>query len=480
MSTRVKEAAVSSDRNGEHPKPAERAAKGLSARALVPRSSHAVWEPPRSRRSPVEVLQEQARTRVPELVPIRYARMTASPFAFYRGAAAIMAADLAGTAVSGLRAQIGGDAHLVNFGGFAAPDRTIIFDINDFDETLPGPWEWDVKRLAASFDIAARSRQFKTKTRHKTVRDVVRSYRDAMRASADSRTLDVWYARLDENDVVHRFLKHLSSAELRRYEKNLAKARNKDSLRAAAKLTERVDGQIQIVNNPPLVVRLEEFMTDADSQQLREELRRAVGDYRQCLEPARRHLIEDFEIVDVARKVVGVGSVGTECWIALLLGRDQDDPLFLQIKEADASVLEPYVGKSAYKNHGQRVVEGQRFMQSASDIFLGWARIAHSDGTTRDFYVRQLWDGKFSPQIDLMEPKVLRAYAEMCGATLARAHARSGDSIAIASYMGTGDEFDRAIADFAGAYADQNQRDFDEVAAAVKSGALHAQENVAS
>jgi uncharacterized protein (DUF2252 family) len=227
-------------------------------------------------------------------------------------------------------------------------------------------------------------------------------------------------------------------------------------------------------------VRLEEFMTDGDAQQLREQLRRAFGEYRQSLEPARRHLVEEFEVVDVARKVVGVGSVGTECWIALLLGRDQNDPLFVQMKEADASVLEPYVAKSAYANHGKRVVEGQRFMQSASDILLGWARIAHPDGTTRDFYVRQLWDGKFSPQIDLMEPKVLRAYAEMCGATLARAHARSGDSIAIASYMGAGDIFDRAIADFADAYADQNQRDFDEMAAAVKSGAIHAQETVPS
>jgi uncharacterized protein (DUF2252 family) len=464
----------------QHPAPAERVAKGRSARSATPRQDHDAWDPPAARRSLVAVLQGQATGRVPELVPIRYARLTASPFAFYRGAAAIMAQDLSTTPSSGLRAQICGDAHLVNFGGFAAPDRTIVFDVNDFDETLPGPWEWDVKRLAASFEIAGRSRGFDAKTCTKTVRSVVRSYRDAMHACASSRTLDVWYTRLDEHHVTRQFRNELSAAEFARYEKSLRKAHSKDSLQAFAKLTERVDGKIQIVSNPPLVVRLQELMPDADAKQLREAIRDAFRRYRRTLQPARRHLLEEFEIVDIARKVVGVGSVGTRCWIALLLGRDDSDPLFLQIKEADPSVLEPYVGKSTYAHHGQRVVEGQRFMQSASDILLGWERFKHPDGSEHDVYLRQLWDGKYSPQIELMDPKVLGVYAAMCGSTMARAHARSGDSIAIASYLGSSDVFDRAIGTFADAYADQNQRDFEVVAAAVKSGELDADEDRAT
>jgi uncharacterized protein (DUF2252 family) len=471
---------VSKPRIVEHPDPAERVAKGRSARAAVPRSSHARWDAPASRRSPVEVLQEQAKTRIPELIPIRYARMTASPFAFYRGAAAIMAADLATTPDSGLRAQICGDAHLLNFGGFAAPDRTIVFDVNDFDETLPGPWEWDVKRLAASFEIAARARAFDAKIRQRTVRRLIRAYRDAMRVDANARNLDLWYTRFDEKDVLERFNAQLSASELKRFTKNLAKARGKDSLKAFAKLTRRVDGKVRIVSDPPLIVRLEELMPGDDAEQLSGLLRDAFRRYRQTLQPDRRQLIEEFEIVDIARKVVGVGSVGTRCWVALMRGRDESDPLFLQIKEADASVLEPYVGKSGYRNHGQRVVEGQRFIQSASDIFLGWDRFNGLDGSAHDFYVRQMWDGKFSPQVELMEPEVLGVYAEMCGSTLARAHARSGDRIAIASYLGSGQAFDRAIVTFAEMYADQNQRDFEEVVTAVKSGVLEAHEDMPS
>jgi uncharacterized protein (DUF2252 family) len=424
------------------------------------------------------VLQEQAASRVADLIPIRHARMTASPFAFYRGAAAVMAADLATTPDSGLRAQICGDAHLANFGGFAAPDRTIVFDVNDFDETNPGPWEWDVKRLAASFEIAARAREFDDKVRRRIVRRVVRSYRDAMRELAATRNLDLWYARLDESDVFDGFREQLTSEELKRFQKNLTKARSKDSVRAFAKLTERVDGEIRIVSDPPLIVRLEEIMPDVDAQKLRDFLHGGFREYRESLQPDRRSLLEQYELVDIARKVVGVGSVGTRCWIVLMLGRDENDPLFLQIKEAEASVLEPYVGRSAYRNHGRRVVEGQRFMQSASDIFLGWDHFANPDGDTRDFYVRQMWDGKFSPQIEVMEPEVLGVYSEMCGSTLARAHARSGDRIAIASYLGSGDTFDRAVAGFATAYADQNQRDFEEVTAAVEAGMLEAHEDV--
>jgi uncharacterized protein (DUF2252 family) len=469
---------VTTPRVVEHPEPAERVAKGRAARAAVPRASHEGWDPPAARRSPVELLQEQAKTRVPELVPIRHARMTASPFAFYRGAAAVMAADLSTTPDSGLRAQICGDAHLANFGGFAAPDRTIVFDVNDFDETLPGPWEWDVKRLAASFEIAARSREFDDKSRKRIVRRVVRSYRDAMRELAATRNLDLWYTRLDENDIFERFRTGLTTEELKRFQKNLAKARSKDSMRAFAKLTGRVDGEIRILSDPPLIVRLEELMPDVAAQNLREFLRGAFREYRQSLQPDRRHLVEQFELADFARKVVGVGSVGTRSWIALMLGRDDADPLFLQIKEAEASVLEPYVGKSTYANHGRRVVEGQRYMQSASDIFLGWDRFKNPDGSERDFYVRQMWDGKFSAQIEIMEPELLGVYGEMCGSTLARAHARSGDRIAIASYLGAGDTFDRAVASFSGAYADQNQRDYEEVIGAVKSGVLEAHENL--
>jgi uncharacterized protein (DUF2252 family) len=468
---------LTSPRVVEHPEPAERAGKGRDARVAVSRSSHEGWDPPASRRSPVELLQDQAKTRVPELIPIRHARMTASPFAFYRGAAAVMAADLSTTPDSGLRAQICGDAHLANFGGFAAPDRTIVFDVNDFDETLPGPWEWDVKRLAASFEIAARAREFDDKLRRRIVRRVVRSYRDAMRELAATRNLDLWYTRLDENDVFERFRDQLNTEELKRFQKNLAKARSKDSVRAFAKLTERVDGEVRIVSDPPLIVRLEDAMPDVAADQLRDFLHHGFRDYRQSLQPDRRRLLEQFELVDVAHKVVGVGSVGTRCWVVLMLGRDESDPLFLQIKEAEASVLEPYVGKSTYANHGRRVVEGQRFMQSASDIFLGWDHFRRPDEPDRDFYVRQMWDGKFSAQIEVMEPEVLGVYGEMCGSTLARAHARSGDRIAIASYLGSGDTFDRAIASFADAYANQNQHDFEEVIDAVKAGVLEAHED---
>ncbi len=469
--------ATSSSRIVDHPDPPARAEQGRAARAVVPRASHEPWEPSSDRRSPVDVLLEQATTRVPDLIPIRHARMTASPFAFYRGAAAVMAADLSTTPDSGLRAQICGDAHLANFGGFAAPDRTIVFDVNDFDETLPGPWEWDVKRLAASFEIAARAREFDDKTRKRIVRRVVRSYRDEMRKLAGTRNLDLWYTRLDEHDIFDHFREQLSDAVLKRFEKNLAKARGKDSVKAFAKLTGQVDGEIRIASDPPLIVRLEDLMPDVAAQQLRDFLRGGFREYRQSLQPDRRHLVEEFELVDVARKVVGVGSVGTRCWVVLMLGRDENDPLFLQIKEAEASVLEPYVGKSVYANHGRRVVEGQRFMQSSSDIFLGWDRFQHPDGSEHDFYVRQMWDGKFSPQIEIMEPEVLGIFSQMCGTTLARAHARSGDRIAIASYLGTGDMFDRAVAGFADAYADQNQLDFDAVIAAVKAGVLEAHED---
>jgi uncharacterized protein (DUF2252 family) len=463
---------VSPRRVVEHPSLAERAKRGRDARSKVPRSAHGGWQPAGDRPDPVAVLERQARTRVPELVPIRHARMLASPFAFYRGAAAIMAADLAPTPVSGLRVQACGDAHLANFGGFAAPDRALVFDVNDFDETLPGPWEWDVKRLAASFEIAGRAREFDDEKRRAAVRQTVRSYRTSMREYAQSRNLDLWYRRLDERDAMSHWADRISPAAMKRFQKNLAKARTRDSLGAFAKLTHPVDGRPQIVDDPPLVVRPETLLSERDAGQMRDAVSEWFHRYRATLQPDRRRLLESFELVDVARKVVGVGSVGTRTWIALLLGRDEEDPLFLQVKEAEASVLEPYVGKTSYGNHGRRVVEGQRMMQSASDIFLGWDRAADVDGVPRDFYVRQLWDGKLSPNVDAMEPEVLAVYGEICGMTLARGHARSGDRIAISSYLGRSEAFERAVVDFAVAYADQNQRDFETVTAAAKAGVI--------
>jgi hypothetical protein len=458
----------------EHPTPEERDARGRDARAKVPRKVHGEWVPAPGRRSPVAVLQEQAESRLAELIPIRHARMTASPFAFYRGAAAVMAEDLSVTPDSGLRVQCCGDAHLSNFGGFAAPDRTMVFDINDFDETVPGPWEWDVKRLVASFEIAARARGFDEETCHWVVEGTARVYRESMREYAREGNLTLWYRRLDEHDAQSLWANRVSPEAMKRFQKSLVKARSKDSMRAFTKLTSEVDGDVRISGDPPLIVRLEDLLPAAEAQSVRHELQQWFRGYRQSLQPDRRALVESYEVVDMARKVVGVGSVGTRCWIVFLRGRDHGDPLFLQIKEAQESVLEPYVGHSVYKNHGRRVVEGQRFMQSASDIFLGWDRAGEAVGDPRDFYVRQLWDGKLSANIDVMEPEVLEVYGEICSSTLARAHARSGDRIAIGSYLGKGTTFDRAMVDFAQSYADQNQRDFEEVVAAIDAGELEA------
>jgi uncharacterized protein (DUF2252 family) len=458
----------------DHPTPAERAARGREARERVPRPSHGDWEPAPDRRSPVAVLQEQAQSRVAQLIPIRHARMTASPFAFYRGAAAVMAEDLAGTPDSGLRVQCCGDAHLANFGGFAAPDRTLVFDVNDFDETTPGPWEWDVKRLVASFDIAARARGFDDETRKWIVEGTSREYRHAMREYARDGNLALWYRRLSELDAQTLWAARVPPAALRRFHKALDKARSKDSMRALAKLTSEVDGEHRIISDPPLIVRIEDVLPPQQAEKVQLELRSWFRGYRQTLQPDRRVLVESFEIVDMAHKVVGVGSVGTRCFVMYLRGRDDGDPLFLQIKEAQESVLEPHVGHSVYQNHGRRVVEGQRLMQSSSDIFLGWDRAADANGESRDFYVRQLWDGKLSANVDVMEPEVLEVYGEICASTLARAHARSGDRIAIASYLGKGPSFDRAMARFASSYADQNQRDYETVVAAIEAGELEA------
>ena len=440
----------------------ERVARGKAARAEIPRSSHAEWEAPALRPDPVEMLEEQAKARVAELVPIRYGRMLVSPFAFLRGAAIIMATDLAGMTRSGLHVQLCGDAHLSNFGSFAAPDRRLVFDINDFDETLPGPFEWDLRRLVTSFAVAGRERGYDTKQRRVICCKASRAYRESMANLAGMRNFDVWYSRLDVDEAIARLSSQASTKAVKRAERNVARARTRDSLSAFAKLTHVVDGEPRIIGDPPLIVPMRDL---ASGEQALDAAQAVVRSYRRTLTGDRRHLLEQFRFVDAARKVVGVGSVGTRTWIMLFLGRDNDDPLFLQVKEAMASVLEPFVARSRYASHGQRVVEGQRLMQAASDTMLGWIGLEGFDGIKRDYYVRQLWDAKGSALIDTMEPKTMIAYAEMCSWALARAHARSGDAIAIASYLGTSDVFDNALATFAETYADQNQRDYDALVA---------------
>ena len=459
---------------------AERASRGRAAREECPRSSHAGFELAPDR-DPVKILEAQANSRVPELVPVRYGRMLVSPFTFYRGAAAVMAHDLAATPRAGLRAQLCGDAHLSNVGGYASPERTLVFDLNDFDETLPGPFEWDVKRLVASFEIAGRDREFSDAERQAAVFSAVRSYRTWMRTAAETRNLDVWYARLDVDMIEQRLRQQQAKHQAETVAKGAAKARTKDSMKAFAKLTELVDGEPRIVSDPPLIVSAADLAQEVgiSFERLESVVHQLFREYRETLQHDRRHLLEEFRMVDLARKVVGVGSVGTRCWILLLLGRDGDDPLFLQIKEAQASVLEPYLGKSEYKNHGERVVAGQRLMQSTSDIFLGWLHSPENlDGQPRDFFVRQLWDWKTSVDLDTILPKGLELYGEVCGFLLARAHARSGDRIAISSYLGKGDTFDRALAEFAVAYADQNERDYDTLKKAADEGRITVQEGL--
>jgi uncharacterized protein (DUF2252 family) len=458
-----------------HPSVAERAARGKAMRAEVGRRVHGEWEPAPARRDPVEQLEEQALTRVPELVPIRYGRMLVSPFTFFRGAAKLMAADLEHAPRTGLQVQLCGDAHLSNFGAFAAPDRRLVFSINDFDETLPGPFEWDVKRLVASFAVAGRDRGFDATQRHAVNVTVTRAYREAMAGFAGMRNLDVWYSRLDVEDIAARMSHEVTAKERKRFERNVAKARAKDSLRAFGKLTALVDGEPRFVSDPPLIMPIEDTVPAAEHDRLDAQMRSAIRLYRRTLSRDRRSLLERFRYVHAARKVVGVGSVGTRAWIVLMLGRDGEDPLLLQAKEAQASVLEPVLGESTFSSHGQRVVEGQRLMQSASDIMLGWIRLEAHDGVKRDFYLRQLWDAKGSALVEMMGPRVMTIYAQLCGWTLARAHARSGDAVAITSYLGSGDAFDRTLAEFAEHYADQNDRDYDALARAAASGRIHVQ-----
>ena len=465
----------------EHPSVGDRRARGKEAGNRTPPSSHAGWEPAVSRPDPVALLEEQNVTREQDLVPVRHGRMMVSPFTFYRGAAKIMAADLKGTPTAGLTVQLCGDAHLSNFGAFASPERQLLFDLNDFDETLPGPFEYDVKRLAASFMIAARNNGFaKAEARAVTTASVT-AYREAMASFAPMSTLDIWYAHLGEKDILAAArvpAKGKKSAKLlKRAKRSFEKARTKDSLQALSKLTEMVDGRYRIVSQPPIVIPLRDLaatygLAPVDVDQMIHDQFRA---YRGTLQKDRRHLLERFQIIDIARKVVGVGSVGTRAWIVLLQGRDEQDPLFLQVKEASTSVLEDHLPKSRFRQPGERVVQGQRMMQAASDIFLGWTRGA---GVSRHLYWRQLRDMKGSAVVETMSPSTLDVYARNCGWTLARAHARSGDPIAITEYLGDSDEFDRAITDFSKRYADQNERDYQEFVSAVRSGRLEALEGV--
>jgi uncharacterized protein (DUF2252 family) len=415
----------------------------------------------------VQILREQDASRLSALVPLRYQRMLASPFAFFRGGAAIMAADLAETPRVGLQAQLCGDAHLSNFGTFAAPDRRLVFDCNDFDETCRGPFEWDVKRLAASVAIAGRERGFGEAERRRATLGTVAAFRKSMLRFAAMRNIDVWYSRLDVESALGGLRSQVGKRRYRQIEQSLAKARSKDSLRALGKLTYEDGGELRIAADPPLITPLEELTDAADAEA---QLETVLAAYRDSLSPDRRHLADSYRYAHAARKVVGVGSVGTRAWIVLLLGRDSGDPLFLQAKEAGPSVLEDHLGAGPYPDHGQRVVEGQRLMQAAGDVFLGWFAAQGTDGEKRCFYMRQLWDSKGSVDLARMSPRDLALYGALCGEALARAHARSGERVAIASYLGKGDRFDRALAGFAEAYADQNEVDFERLRGAARSG----------
>lgn len=452
----------------------ERRNAGKCARERAPRSSHGRWAPAADRPDPIAILEQQATTRVPALVPIRYGRMLQTPFAFFRGAAAVMAADLDGTPDAGQRVQLCGDAHLSNFGLFASPERDLLFDLNDFDETLPGPWEWDLKRLSASALIAARQNGHDEEAQANAARTAASVYRQSMRTFAEQKNLEVWYAKLDVDALLTQMASNGADAgRLTLLQKGAAKARRKDSLKAFNRLTAVVDGKPCIISDPPLIVPLHQLAEElgAPDDQV-ERMEQMVDLYRESLPSDRQSLFDGFELHDMALKVVGVGSVGTRAWILLFSGRDGGDPLFMQAKEAQPSVLEKYVGASEHATHGERVVAGQRLMQSASDILLGWMTAVGLDGVHRDFYGRQLWDGKGSADVDAMDPALLAAYVGMCGWTLARAHARTGDRIAIAAYLGGGTVFDEAIVDFSRAYADQNLLDHAALQAAVDSGRL--------
>jgi uncharacterized protein (DUF2252 family) len=450
----------------------ERAEHGKALRATVPRTSHAEFDPGAARKDPLALLEGEDATRVRELLPLRYGRMAVSPFAYFRGAALPMASDLAGTPVTGLTVQCCGDAHLSNFGLFGSPERRLVFDINDFDETLPGPWEWDVKRLATSMEIVGRNNGYPNAVRREVVLATVAAYRDAMSRFAGLTTLEVWYAHADVAAVRERFDPKADQARRKAIKRAMAKAHARDHLGALSRFAAVRDGKLRILADPPLIVPMDQVVEPGtDLVEVVENMRALLRAYRTSLEPERRVLLDRYRFVDLAHKVVGVGSVGTRSWMILMLGDDVHDPLFLQAKEAGPSVLEEFTRPSEYDNAGRRVVVGQRLMQAVSDIFLGWVRVPRGmDGRGRDFYLRQMRDWKGSASVETMAPVGLRAYGELCGWTLARAHARSGDRIAIATYLGSGDVFDQAVREFADAYADQNERDHAALVEAIRQG----------
>ena len=477
----LRERLIESLDQGEAHSKEEGIARGKALRASVPRESHAEWAPATDRPDPVELLRSQGETRVQALLPLRYERMSASAFTFYRGGALIMASDLADTPTTGINVQACGDAHISNFGLFSSPERRTVFDINDFDETLPGPWEWDVKRLAASVEICGRDNGFSKKKRQAAVLACVRGYREGMAKFAEMGHLDVWYAHLDVDSLRAKVATGVDTKSAKKADKVISKAKNKNSARAIRKLTEVVDDQLRIVSDPPIVVPMRDlivrktgrrFSERFDEQAIERLIRAVLADYRSTLDSHKKLLVNEYKVVDVAHKVVGVGSVGTRAWIVVMQGADENDPLVLQVKEAQESVLERFVGKSKYRQHGQRVVEGQRAMQTASDMLLGWCRTLGEDGKRKDYYVRQLWDGKGSIDLSLLDPKQLEKLAQACGWTLAHAHARTGDRFAIAAYLGGSDKFDKAIADFADAYAYQNELDYQRFMEALEAGEL--------
>lgn len=452
--------------------PTERQQLGRAARRDAPRQAVAAWEASGARADPVDILQTQATSRVPELVGIRYGRMLQSPFAFYRGAAAVMAADLAAGPSSGLEVQLCGDAHAANFGVFATPERAMVFDVNDFDETARGPWEWDLKRLVASLAVAGRERGLSAKQRRVVLLETCATYRRAMREFAGMGNLALWHLKLDAT-VIQRWQAQLTRGQIARTKGTIARARGKDHTRAVARLTEQRGGALRLISAPPLVVPVRD-LPGAEMLDVEATVQGLIDAYRDSLRPELHRLLGTYRVVDMARKVVGVGSVGTRAWVVLLVGRDEQDGLVLQAKEAQASVLEPYAGASPFANHGERVVVGQRSMQAVSDVLLGWLRARGLDGVERDFYVRQLWDGKGSADLATMAPNGLQVYGSMCGWTLARAHARTGDRVALAAYLGSSDAVDRALARFAEGYADQNERDFRALEEAAGDGRVHA------
>ncbi|MGI9197715.1 MAG: DUF2252 domain-containing protein [Candidatus Nanopelagicales bacterium] len=454
----------------------QRQARGEQARTEVPLADLGEYSPASGRADPVALLESQSETRVPGLVPVRYGRMLASPFTFFRGAALIMASDLSRLPHSDLEAQLCGDAHLSNFGAFASPERHLVFDINDFDETHPGPFEWDVKRLVTSMEVAARDRGFRKKERADIVLRCAQSYRETVASLATMGRLDVWYSTLDVDQAIGQLMPMLKAKDAKRSRASLAKARTRTSLQAADKLTRIVDGARQFVDDPPIIERFATIVDvdHLDGAALAESFARSWQQYTDSLQPDRRHLLSGYSFVDLAFKVVGVGSVGTRAWAVLCQGRDPSDLLMLQVKEAQASVLEAFTRPSAYSQHGERVVQGQRLLQSASDIFLGWAHFEFEAESSTDYYVRQLRDWKASADVAAMSASALSLYGTMCAGVLAKGHARSGDRVALAAYLDQGADFDEAMARFARAYADQNEDDYRAFSGAAASGRITA------